>query len=140
MAIATELAINNAATATDMANAIFGQGVTIVSATYQGDANAKGIYSGAQTTMPGVVPGDSGVILSTGNTSFFTNGSGTTNTNTVANAGSNNNGVDGDAQLNAIAGQATFDAHQPECERCLRCLGQRHLCSRDNHDGRCRGY
>ncbi|MGL5011164.1 MAG: choice-of-anchor L domain-containing protein, partial [Paracoccaceae bacterium] len=92
-----------------MANAIFGAGVQVVSATYAGDAAAKGIYSGAQTTMPGVVPGNTGVILSTGSTNTFTNGSGTTNTNTAVGAGSNNAGVDGDTQLNTVAGQATFD-------------------------------
>ena len=64
MAIANELTINTAATALDMANAIFGSGVTVSSATYSGDALASGIYSGAQTTIPGISPTDSGVILS----------------------------------------------------------------------------
>ena len=110
MAIATELNINTAATALDMANAIFGNGVTVVSATYTGAAVSSGIYTGALTTIPGVVPTDSGVILSTGNVTDFTNSSGTTDTNTSAGWSTDTAGVDGDAQLNAVAGVPTFDA------------------------------
>lgn len=112
MAIATELTINTAASAMDMAQAIFGSGVQVQTASFSGEIGANaasGIYSGAQTTIPGIVPGDSGVILSTGRVVNFTNSSGTTNTNTVANLSSDTAGVDGDAQLNAVAGRATFD-------------------------------
>jgi hypothetical protein len=54
MAIANELNINTAITALDMANSMFGSGIQIVSATYTGDAVARGIYSGAQSTIAGV--------------------------------------------------------------------------------------
>lgn len=110
MAIATELTINTAATALDMANAIFGPGVTVSSATYSGDPLASGIYSGALTTMPGVSPTDSGVILSTGRVTDFTNSSGTTDTNIAAGTGVDlASGINGDAALNTVAGMATFD-------------------------------
>ncbi len=110
MAIATELNINTAVTALDMANAIFGSGVTVSSASFAGDPLAAGIYSGALTTMPGLSPTDSGVILSTGKVADFTNSSGTTNTNTATGTSTNlTKGIDGDAQMNAVAGMATFD-------------------------------
>ena len=110
MPIATELNINTAVTALDMANAIFGSGVTVSSATFAGDPSAAGIYSGALATIPGISPTDSGVILSTGKVADFTNSSGTTNTNTAAGTSTNlNAGIDGDAQMNAVAGMATFD-------------------------------
>lgn len=110
MAIANELTINTSATAMDMANAIFGDGITVVSAGYTGDAASSGIYSGATTTIAGVSPTDSGVILSTGRVTDFTNSSGTTNTNTQAGMGNDMaGGVDGDAQLNTVAGAATYD-------------------------------
>ena len=50
------------------------------------------------------------MILSTGSVDTFTNSSGTTDTNTAAGAGSDvAGGIDGDADLNAISGQNTFD-------------------------------
>ena len=102
MPIANELTINTTASAMDMAQAIFGSGIQIVSANYSGDPLAAGIYSGALTTIAGLSPTDSGVILSTGNVTSFTNSSGTTNTNTAAGTSADlPNGVDGDAQLNA---------------------------------------
>ncbi|WP_299372606.1 Hint domain-containing protein [uncultured Tateyamaria sp.] len=94
--------------ATDMANAIFGNGVQVVSASYTGDRDSAGIYSNGDTVSPGVTPGDTGVILSTGDAEDFTNSSGSSNqsnstsTNT---SGQNNNG-----QFNAAAGARTYDA------------------------------
>ena len=113
MPIATELQINTAVTADDLFNTIFGDGVTLVAntATLQGAVGAAGIYTGATTTIAGISPTDSGVILSTGLVSNFTNDSGTTNTNVNTNTGTNTTGgVNGDPQLNAVAGVATFDA------------------------------
>ena len=110
MATATELDIDTTATATDMANEIFGDGMTIVSASYTGDALSSGIYTGADTTTPGVTPSDSGVILSTGHVDDFTNDSGTTNTNTSGSTTTNTSGVNGDSDFNTLAGSATYDA------------------------------
>ncbi len=111
MAIATELNINSTATPMDLAAAIFGDGIVVTSATFSGDPASVGIYSGAQSTIAGIVPGDTGVILSTGLASSFTNSSGTTNTNTAPGTTQNltNGAVDADPLLNGIAGQQTFD-------------------------------
>ncbi|WP_425038973.1 Hint domain-containing protein [Primorskyibacter sp. S187A] len=117
MPIAQELTINTAATAEDMAQAIFGDGMTVVAATYSGDAASSGIYSGASSTIPNISPTDGGVILSTGQAADFTNDSGTTDTNTAAGTGTDMaGGIDGDTDLDAVAGQATFDGSILEAE------------------------
>jgi len=110
MAIATELAIDTAASAMDMINALFGAGVTVNSASYTGDALSSGIYTGGETTSPGVTPGDTGVILSTGYVSDFTNSDGSTNTNQNTNTSTNTTGPNNDADFNALAGTGTRDA------------------------------
>jgi Ca2+-binding RTX toxin-like protein len=110
MATAQELSINTSASAMDMANAIFGSGVTVVSASYSGDAISSATYTGALTTIPGISPTNSGVILSTGRAEDFTNSSGTTDTNTKPGTSTDTaGGIEGDAGLNAIAGTATHD-------------------------------
>ncbi len=110
MPIAQELPIDINATALQMANAIFGNGVTVSSATYSGDFRSSGIYSNGNTISPNVVPGDSGVIMSTGLVADFTNNSGTTNTNISGSTGTNTNGINRDADFDALAGRNTFDA------------------------------
>ena len=110
MATATELAIDASASALNMINAIFGSGVTVVSAGYSGDAQSSGIYSGADTTSAGVAPADSGVILSTGDVADFTNSDGSTNTNQSSGTSTNTSGVNNDADFNALAGTGTTDA------------------------------
>lgn len=108
MVAASELSINTGASATGMAEEIFGDGVTVVSASYSGDRNSSGIYSGGDTTSPGVTPGDTGVILSTGRVRDFTNSSG--NANQSSNTSTNTRGVNNDADFNAAAGTSTYDA------------------------------
>jgi hypothetical protein len=110
MATATELNINTSATANQMAQEIFGDGTTVVSASYSGDNASSGIYTGADTTVAGVAPADSGIILSTGHVADFTNSDGSTNTNTSGNTTTNTSGVDGDSDFNSIAGAQTYDA------------------------------
>ncbi len=107
MVAASPLSINTAASDLAMAEAIFGTGVQIVSANYTGASSASGIYSGGLGTSPGVVPSDTGVILSTGNASEFTNSSGDANQNSNT---SGIQGTSGDSQLTAISGFQTFDA------------------------------
>lgn len=107
MVAASELTINTSASATEMANAMFGAGVTVTSASYSGAALASGIYSGGLGTSPGVVPSDSGVILSTGRVTDFTNSTGQAN---QASNTSGNLGRPGDAQLTQLAGVQTYDA------------------------------
>jgi hypothetical protein len=97
MVTASELdieTVREGTSAIDMAQEIFGSGVTVTGATYYGDIDSAGIYSGGDTTSPGVVPGDSGLIMSTGNAEDFTNeaASGGNGTNTNGNNG-NGNGV-----------------------------------------------
>ena len=108
MVAASELPIDTGATATQMANAIFGDGVTVVGASYSGDNASSGIYSNGDSVSPGATPGDTGVILSTGNATDFTNSSGEANQNTGTST--NTSGVNNDADFNAIAGGNTYDA------------------------------
>ena len=75
----TKLTINTDVTAQQMAETIFGEGVSVESATYTGAATASGIYSGGDTTAPGLMPADTGVILLTGNAGAVTNDSGEAN-------------------------------------------------------------
>lgn len=110
MATATELNIDSTATAIQMAEEIFGDGVEVRSASYSGDNLSSGIYTGADTTTPGVAPADSGVILSTGYVRDFTNSDGSTNTNQNTNTTTNTSGVNGDADFDSLAGASTFDA------------------------------
>ena len=108
MVAASELAINTNANATAMAQEIFGDGVTVVSASYTGDNRSSGIYSGGDATSPGVMPGDTGVIFSTGRARDFTNSSGESNQNT--NTSTNTRGENNNADFNAAAGASTYDA------------------------------
>lgn len=106
MATGAELNYNTSATAVQMAQSIFGSGTTVVSATYSGDSRSKAIYSAGTSRAPGVVPSDTGVILSTGRAVDFTQSSGDPNRSTSTStdtSGLNN-------VLNAVAGANTFDA------------------------------
>lgn len=109
MVSAVELPVNTSATALEMAEEIFGAGVTVVSATYSGDALSSGIFTNGDTVSPGVVPSDSGVILSTGQASDFTNPTSANDANQATGTSTNTAGIDGDADLNAAAGAGTFD-------------------------------
>jgi len=108
MATGAELGYNTNASALQMANEIFGDGVTVVSASYTGAAGSSAIYSKGDTLSPDATPGDTGVILSTGNAASYTqrngdpNRSGSTSTDT---SGPNNN-----PDFNALAGTNTYDA------------------------------
>ena len=119
MATASELPIDTTASAMDMAVAMFGHGITIVSASYTGAASASGIYSDGDTVAPDLTPSDTGVILSTGNAVDVTNDPGLLNLladpNLVADT-STDHGLAGDADLSALSGQATFDAAVFEAE------------------------
>ena len=82
MVDATRLPVATNATANAMAEEIFGDGVTIVAASYTGDSRASGTYSNGDTVSPGVTPSDTGVILSTGRANRFTNNNGEANQST----------------------------------------------------------
>ena len=103
---ATELKID-AASAEEMANTIFGEGVKIVSASFKGAEGQVGIYSGAEKTMPGVAPSDRGLILSTGKVTDFTQSDGDAN---ISEGTSTAYGTGGDEMLSKVSGQMTYDA------------------------------
>ena len=110
---ASELSIDTKASADAMAEAIFGSGIKIDSASYTGTSRASGIYEDANETIPGIAPSDSGVILSTGRASSFTNNKGDVNTRSNT---STNNRQSGDDDLNDLSGVKTYDAAVLEAE------------------------
>ena len=67
-----ELPIQTGIDATTMAKTMFGDGITVLSATYTGDTQSAGIFSQALAVSAGVVPADAGLILSTGKVVDFT--------------------------------------------------------------------
>ena len=91
-----------------MAEAIFGDGVSVVSASYTGDNRSSGIYTNGDTVAPGVTPSDTGVILSTGKATDITNSSGQANQS--SSTSTNTWGVNNNADFNALAGVRTYDA------------------------------
>lgn len=107
MPTAAELPIDTSATALDMADAVFGNGISIVSASYTGVAGASGIYTDGDATAPGITRSDTGVILSTGMAQDITNA--TCDVNQSA-ATSTMHWAAGDAHLTGMAGMQTFDA------------------------------
>jgi hypothetical protein len=108
MATGAELTYNTGASALTMANTIFGPDVQVISASL-GPSNSinSGTYSNGQLA-PGVVPGPSGIILSTGDIRSFTQSNGDPNRSTGTST--DTNGANNNAQFNALAGAATFDA------------------------------
>ncbi|PVA10282.1 2,3,4,5-tetrahydropyridine-2,6-carboxylate N-succinyltransferase [Pelagivirga sediminicola] len=112
MVAGREIPINTNASAMQMAQEIFGPGVTIEGASYTGDNDSSGIYSNGDTISPGVMPGNTGVMFSTGDLSGFTGsrpswwgGSNTSTSQTTSSDGPN-----GVADFNAAAGAPTYDA------------------------------
>ncbi len=119
MVTASKLPVDSNASATEMAETIFGDGVTVLNASYSGDGAASGIFSDGDTIAPGATPGDSGVILSTGRADDYTNSPGngppwawwlSDDANQQSDTSTNTNGADGNPAFDAAAGAATFDA------------------------------
>lgn len=106
-ATGAELGYNTNATAMQMANTIFGNGTTVVSATYTGPANSSAVYTNGGLA-PGVAPSSTGVILSTGNVRDFTQSSG--DPNRSASTSTDTSGVNNNSLFNAVAGASTYDA------------------------------
>lgn len=107
MATAAQLDINTTVTADDMFNEIFGDSISLVSSSYTGASQSSGTFSGGDTTAAELTPADTGVILSTGRASSVTNGSGDVNSSAST---SGVMGTSGDSDLNAVAGNRTYDA------------------------------
>ncbi len=108
MVAGTEIPINRNATAMQMAEEIFGNGVTVVSASYTGDRDSSGIYTNGDAISPNVTPGDTGVMFSTGDLRGFTNNASESNLRTGTTT--NSSGPNNDPLFNAAAGANTFDA------------------------------
>ena len=108
MTTASKLKIETGADAQELAGEIFGPGIKVVSATYKGDPNSVGIFTNGDKVAPDATPANSGIILSTGRADDFTNAKG--EANQTASRSTDTNGVDGDQDLNGIAGVKTFDA------------------------------
>jgi hypothetical protein len=100
--------VRKGASAREMAEEIFGNGVTVTGATYYGDSDSAGIYTGGDATSPGVTPGNTGVIMSTGEAQDFTNSRGQSNQRT--DTSTNTSGTDNFSQYNNAAGGRTYDA------------------------------
>ncbi|MCJ8139533.1 Hint domain-containing protein [Falsirhodobacter halotolerans] len=109
MVEAVKLPVDSTVDATQMAQTMFGSGVQLVSAQYSGNAISKGIYTNGDAVSPGVVPSNSGVILSTGRASDFTADTGSGDANQRGDLTTETNGVDNNPYLNEIAGGETFD-------------------------------
>lgn len=107
MVNATKLPVDTNVSAMKLADAMFGSGIKVVKATYTGDPNSAGIFSKGDTIAPDATPSDTGVILSTGKATDFTNSKG--EANQTASRTSDTKGVDGDKDLNEIAGSQTYD-------------------------------
>ncbi len=107
MVDATKLPVETGVDATRLAETMFGPGIQVVGATYTGDPASAGIYTDGDTIAPDATPSDTGVILSTGNAGDFTNDAG--EANQIASRTTDTTGVDGDADLNGIAGAPTYD-------------------------------
>lgn len=108
MPTASELTYQTNANAMQMAQTIFGDGTTVVSASYSGWSQSAAIYSNGDAISPWATPADTGVILSTGRARDFTNSSGDVNDD--PNTSTNTPGVNNDPQFNAAAGTNTYDA------------------------------
>lgn len=108
MVNATRLPVNTNASAMQMAETIFGDGVNVVGASYSGDSRSAGIYSNGDSISAEATPGDSGVILSTGRATDFTNSRGQANQG--GSETTNTSGINNDSDFNALAGSTTYDA------------------------------
>ncbi|MFU8862607.1 MAG: Hint domain-containing protein [Rhodobacterales bacterium] len=115
MVAASKLPVDTTATAMQMANEIFGAGVTVVSASYTGDSRSSGIYSNGDAISPDATPSNTGVILSTGRATDFTNSAGgffwnPNQANQSDSRSTDTSGVDNDPWFNEAAGAPTYDA------------------------------
>lgn len=102
------LAVNTNASAIQMAESIFGDGVTVSSATYSGANGSSGIYSNGDTVSPDATPGDTGVILSTGNARDFSNRNGGYNQDT--NQSTNTSGSNYVEGASDVTNASTYDS------------------------------
>ena len=109
MVSGVEIPIDRGASATEMAQTIFGDGVTVIGASYTGDRDSSGIYTNGDSISPGVTPGDTGVMFSTGDLRGFTNNN-FFQSNQSASTTTSSSGPNGVSDFDNAAGSRTFDA------------------------------
>ena len=109
MVSGVEIPIDRGASATEMAQTIFGDGVTVIGASYTGDRDSSGIYTNGDSISPGVTPGDTGVMFSTGDLRGFTNNN-FFQSNQSASTTTSSSGPNGVNDFDNAAGARTFDA------------------------------
>ncbi|MGK7651137.1 Hint domain-containing protein [Roseovarius sp. B08] len=107
-----EIPIDDRASAREMAETIFGDGVQVLGASYTGDNDSSGIYTQGNSVSPGVMPSDTGVMFSTGDLSGFTNSTWwwSNDSNQSTNTTTSSSGPNNDPMFNAAAGTNTYDA------------------------------
>ncbi|MEM8591948.1 MAG: Hint domain-containing protein [Pseudomonadota bacterium] len=109
MVAGREIDYDTGATATEMAQTIFGDGVNVVGASYTGDNRSSAIYDDPNGYATNVLPSQTGVILSTGFATQFTNEN-SQQSNLSGSRSGNTQGENNNADFNAVAGRTTFDA------------------------------
>lgn len=109
MVSGVEIPIDRGASATEMAQTIFGDGVTVIGASYTGDRDSSGIYTNGDSISPGVTPGDTGVMFSTGDLRGFTNNN-FFQSNQSASTTTTSSGPNGVNDFDNAAGARTYDA------------------------------
>ncbi|CUH51398.1 choice-of-anchor L domain-containing protein [Shimia marina] len=107
MPTASELPIDTHATDMEMAEAIFGTGIEIKSASYTGHSQSSGIYSDGDDVASALTPSDTGVILSTGRAASVTNSSGDAN---ISHSTTGRMYTKGDKDLSELGGGKSYDA------------------------------
>lgn len=109
MVAGNELNYDTNASAIQMAETIFGDGVDVINASYSGWHGSSAIYSDGDALSPYATPADKGVILSTGRATHFTNQN-WFQSNLYSNRSTDTSGEDNNPDFNAIAGTNTYDA------------------------------
>jgi hypothetical protein len=113
MTTASQLSVDTSADAMQMAEVMFGTGITIRSASFTGAPTSSGIYKGGDSIAPDITPSDHGVILSTGKATDITNTKGDPN---IGNGRTTEHNTAGDDGLSKVSGQPTYDAAVFEAE------------------------
>ncbi|MEI8278962.1 MAG: choice-of-anchor L domain-containing protein [Bacteroidota bacterium] len=101
-----QVTVNGNQTAVALAQQLVGAGVTVSNPTLTCPTNANGIFH-VVTSNLGL---DSGIVLTSGTAATSGTAIGVNGTEGGSNFVSTNNNAPGDVQLNALAGQTTFDA------------------------------
>lgn len=119
MATAAELDYNINASALQMAQTIFGDGVTVTGASFSGLRQQSATYGNGDALSPGATPADTGVILSTGDARDFTRAPGpwwlggddpNASAQTSGNYSNSNASQNNLPDFNTAAGTNTYDA------------------------------